>query len=99
MGEVLEALRHWDSPQRRELPYAIDGLVIKVNSLALQEQMGATSKSPRWAIAYKFPAEQQVTSLKDIIISVGRTGVLTPTAVLEPVSLAGTSVGRAGFII
>lgn len=97
MGEVMEAVRHWDSSKRRELPYAIDGLVIKVNSLALQEQLGATSKSPRWAIAYKFPAEQQTTTLEDIIISVGRTGVLTPTAVLKPVSLAGTTVGRAGL--
>jgi len=95
--EVLAAVRRWDPQRRRDLPYEIDGLVIKVNSLALQERLGATAKSPRWAIAYKFPAEQAVTTVKDIIVSVGRTGVLTPTAVLEPVRLAGTTVGRAAL--
>jgi DNA ligase (NAD+) len=97
IGEVLAAVRQWDPQRRRDLPYEIDGLVVKVNSLALQERLGTTAKSPRWAIAYKFPAEQMVTTVKDIIVSVGRTGVLTPTAVLEPVRLAGSTVGRAGL--
>ena len=95
--EVLAVVRQWDPQRRRELPYEIDGLVVKVNSLALQERLGTTAKSPRWAIAYKFPAEQAVTTVEDIIVSVGRTGVLTPTAVLEPVRLAGTTVARAAL--
>lgn len=81
--------------KRAELPYEIDGMVIKINNLSWQEQLGATAKSPRWAIAYKFPAEQAITTLEDIIVRVGRTGVLTPTAILKPVRLAGTTVSRA----
>ncbi|GAB6275218.1 MAG: NAD-dependent DNA ligase LigA [Peptococcaceae bacterium] len=92
--EVTEYCRRWEK-QRFSLPYTIDGLVVKINSLAQQKRLGATLKSPRWAIAYKFPAEQAQTKIKDIIIKVGRTGVLTPTAVLEPVRLAGTTVTRA----
>ncbi|KFD41179.1 NAD-dependent DNA ligase LigA [Peptococcaceae bacterium SCADC1_2_3] len=92
--EVMEHCRWWEK-QRFNLPYTIDGLVVKVNSLVQQKRLGATLKSPRWAIAYKFPAEQSQTKIKDIIIKVGRTGVLTPTAVLEPVHLAGTTVTRA----
>jgi len=81
--------------ERHRFPYDIDGLVIKVNEFALQQELGFTSKSPRWAISYKFPAEQVETVVEDIIIRVGRTGVLTPTAVLKPVSIAGSTVSRA----
>ena len=81
--------------QRGTLPYDIDGVVIKADSLALREQLGATAKYPKWAVAYKFPPEEKVTTLLDIEIQVGRTGVLTPVAVFEPISLAGTSVSRA----
>lgn len=92
--EVIAYCHHWQE-KRHDLPYAIDGIVVKVNSLEQQARLGATMKSPRWAIAYKFPAEQARTKVKDIILRVGRTGVLTPTAVLEPVRLAGTTVTRA----
>lgn len=81
--------------ERHLFSYDIDGLVIKVNEFALQEELGFTAKSPRWAIAYKFPPEQVETVVHDIIIRVGRTGVLTPTAVLEPVLVAGSTVSRA----
>jgi len=81
--------------RRHSFPYEIDGLVIKVNSFAQQRELGYTAKSPRWAIAYKFPAEQVETVVKDIVINVGRTGVLTPTAVLQEVFVAGSTVGRA----
>lgn len=94
IDEVLEFIGQWQD-RRFDLPYAIDGMVIKVNSLDQQQRLGATLKSPRWAIAYKFPAEQAVTTIKDIVIRVGRTGVLTPTAILEPVQLAGTTVSKA----
>lgn len=80
--------------ERGDLPFDIDGAVIKVNSLALREQLGSTAKCPRWAVAYKFPAEQQKTKLTDIVVQVGRTGVLTPNAVLEPVKIAGSTVSR-----
>ncbi|MBB5325166.1 DNA ligase (NAD+) [Anoxybacillus tepidamans] len=86
--------RHEKRPQ---LPYEIDGIVIKVDSFKQQEQLGATAKSPRWAIAYKFPAEEVVTKLIGIELSVGRTGVVTPTAILEPVRVAGTIVQRASL--
>ncbi len=92
--EVISLCTEWGE-KRDDLPYEIDGLVIKVNDLSLREQLGSTAKSPRWAIAYKFPAQQKVTVVKEIIISVGRTGALTPTAVLEPVHLAGSTVSRA----
>lgn len=82
--------------ERQELPYPIDGLVIKVNDLKLQQGLGSTAKSPRWAVAYKFPAEQAETTLGEIVVTVGRTGVLTPTALFDPpVQLAGTVVSRA----
>ncbi len=91
---VINYCQKWQQ-ERFNLPYATDGMVIKVNSLAQQERLGATLKSPRWAVAYKFPAEEAKTVVKDIILRVGRTGVLTPTAILEPVQLAGTTVTRA----
>lgn len=81
--------------KRDALPYEIDGVVIKVNSLKQQEKLGATSKSPRWSIAYKFPAEQKTTRVLDITVNVGRTGALTPVAILEPVRIAGSTVSRA----
>lgn len=93
---VLEYIKYW-TEKRESLPYDIDGIVIKVNSLAEQEELGYTQKSPRWAIAYKFPAEEVITKLLDIELSVGRTGVVTPTAVLEPVRVAGTTVSRASL--
>lgn len=94
--EVLEYINEF-AEKRNDLPYEIDGIVIKVNSFAHQEQLGFTAKSPRWAIAYKFPAEEVVTKLIDIELSVGRTGVITPTAILEPVRVAGTVVRRASL--
>lgn len=81
--------------QRNDLPYAIDGIVIKVDDLDAQNRLGSTIKVPRWAIAYKFPAEEVVTKLLDIVVSVGRTGRITPNAVLEPVRVAGTTVSAA----
>jgi DNA ligase (NAD+) len=84
-------------PKRDELDYEIDGVVVKVNSTALQEEFGATTKAPRWAIAYKYPARQSMTKLLAIGIQVGRTGALTPVAHLEPVLLAGTTVARASL--
>ena len=80
---------------RDDLGYEIDGLVVKVNSTALQDEFGATAKAPRWAIAYKYPARQGTTKVLDIFVSVGRTGAITPVAILEPVFLAGTTVSRA----
>lgn len=94
IDDVISYCERWVE-QRGRLPYDIDGIVIKVNSLEHQRLLGATSKSPRWAIAYKFPAEHKMTIIKDIIVRVGRTGVLTPTAVLEPVRIAGSTVTRA----
>lgn len=81
--------------KRDELDYEIDGVVVKVNSVSLQEEFGATSKAPRWAIAYKYPARQATTQVLSIVVQVGRTGALTPVANLEPVQLAGTTVSRA----
>ncbi len=80
---------------RGELEYDIDGAVVKINSLAQRELMGSTIKTPRWAVAYKYPAEKKLTKLKEIRLNVGRTGVLTPLAILEPVSLAGSTVSKA----
>ncbi|UXS37737.1 NAD-dependent DNA ligase LigA [Staphylococcus delphini] len=96
IDEVLEYIEKW-TKQREQLPYDIDGIVIKVNHLEHQEEMGFTQKSPRWAIAYKFPAEEVITELLDIELSIGRTGVVTPTAILEPVRVAGTTVSRASL--
>ncbi|WP_250673252.1 NAD-dependent DNA ligase LigA [Paraclostridium ghonii] len=94
IDEVIKHIEYW-TENRSELPFEIDGMVIKVNDLQQREVMGHTAKSPRWAIAYKFPAEQKKTKLIDIIVEVGRTGTITPTAILEPVRLAGTTVSRA----
>ena len=92
--EVIEFCNEMEA-RRDELEYEIDGVVVKVNSAALQEEFGATSKSPRWAIAYKYPARQATTQVLDIIVQVGRTGALTPVAVLTPVLVAGSTVARA----
>jgi len=91
---VIAYCQEW-AGKRHDLPYEIDGIVIKVNSLNQQDRLGFTSKSPRWAVAYKFPAEQAITKVRDIFVRVGRTGVLTPTAVLEPVKVAGSTVSNA----
>ncbi len=92
---VIEFVESWTGERRATLPYEIDGIVIKVNQTSFYPRLGTTAKSPRWAIAYKFAAEQAETVLRDIIVNVGRTGAVTPTAVLEPVRLAGTTVSRA----
>ncbi|CDO04257.1 DNA ligase [Oceanobacillus picturae] len=94
--EVLEYVEYWTN-ERPNLNYEIDGIVVKVDNLDQQEELGYTAKSPRWAIAYKFPAEEAVTRLTDIELSVGRTGVVTPTAILEAVKVAGTTVKRASL--
>lgn len=96
IGEVDEFIRHWDT-ERRTLPVATDGLVFKVNSLRQQLNLGFTAKSPRWAIAYKFPAERALTKLRFVSFEVGRSGVITPVANLEPVLLSGTIVKRASL--
>lgn len=96
IDEVLQFVHHWDV-ERHNLPYETDGVVIKVNSLNQQEELGYTSKFPRWAIAYKFKAEQVTTTLNEITYQVGRTGAITPVANLEPVHLAGTIVKRASL--
>ena len=93
---VFAYIDKWTA-DRKKLAYEIDGIVIKVDDLHLRTQLGATVKSPRWAIAYKFPAERAITILKEIELNVGRTGVVTPTAILEPVLLAGTTVKRASL--
>lgn len=94
IDEVIEFCNEMET-ERDALGYDIDGVVVKVNSTALQEEFGFTSKAPRWAIAYKYPARQGTTQVLDIIVQVGRTGALTPVAILEPVLLAGTTVSRA----
>ena len=94
LEEVMDYIHYWDI-ERKNLPVATDGIVLKVNDLASQEELGYTAKSPRWAIAYKFPAEKQLTRLNAITYQVGRTGVVTPVANLEPVQLSGTTVQRA----
>ena len=94
LEEVMAYIHYWDT-ERKNLPVATDGIVLKVNNLAQQEELGYTAKSPRWAIAYKFPAEKQLTRLNAITYQVGRTGVVTPVANLEPVQLSGTTVQRA----
>lgn len=94
LDEVFEFCNLWQK-KRGKLGYEIDGVVIKVNSFAQQKKLAATLKSPRWAVAYKFPAHQVTTKLKNIIISVGRTGVITPIADLEPVECAGVTISRA----
>ena len=94
--EVMAFINKW-TEERPNLPYEIDGIVIKVNRFAHQDELGFTAKSPRWAIAYKFPAEEVTTKLLDIDLTVGRTGVITPTAILTPVQVAGTTVSRASL--
>ena len=94
VDEVMAYIAYWDT-ERKNLPVATDGIVLKVNDLRTQEELGFTAKTPRWAIAYKFPAEKQLTLLKEITYQVGRTGVVTPVANLEPVQLSGTMVQRA----
>ena len=96
LEEVFAYLDHWDT-HRHELPYETDGVVVKVNNLQQQEELGYTSKSPRWAIAYKFKTEQAITVLEKITYQVGRTGAITPVANLKPVLLAGTTVKRASL--
>ena len=94
VDEVMAFIERWDT-ERKNLPVATDGIVLKVNSIAAQQELGFTAKTPRWAIAYKFPAERQLTLLRQITYQVGRTGVITPVANLEPVQLSGTMVQRA----
>lgn len=94
--EVLEFCREW-SEHRHTLDYEIDGVVIKVDEVALQEEFGSTSRAPRWAVAYKYPPAQAATRLRDVVVQVGRTGALTPVACLDPVLLAGTTVSRASL--
>jgi len=96
IDEIIEFLEFWDH-KRHELPYETDGVVIKVNSLHYQEELGYTAKAPRWALAYKFKAEQASTILNKVTYQVGRTGAITPVANLEPVELAGTIVKRASL--
>ncbi|MDG3581675.1 NAD-dependent DNA ligase LigA [Galbibacter pacificus] len=95
-AEVMDFVNHWDK-HRHELPYEIDGVVVKVNSFEQQEELGYTAKAPRWAMAYKFKAEQVSTVLESITYQVGRTGAITPVANLKPVLLAGTTVKRASL--
>lgn len=96
IDEVLDFVTYWDE-HRHNLPYETDGVVIKVNDLQQQEELGFTAKAPRWAMAYKFKAEQVFTTLHEITYQVGRTGAITPVANLEPVLLAGTTVKRASL--
>ena len=94
--EVLAYIEQW-TDARNQLSYEIDGIVIKVNRFLHQQDLGFTAKSPKWATAYKFPAEEVMTTVRDIELSIGRTGVVTPTAILEPVAVAGTTVQRASL--
>jgi DNA ligase (NAD+) len=91
---VKKFIESWES-KREKLPYEIDGIVIKVNEIAMQQELGFTSKAPRWAVAYKYPARQETTVVNDVIFQVGRTGTLTPVAVLEPVEVGGVTVSRS----
>lgn len=94
LGEVIDYCKEYQE-KRETLPYEVDGVVIKVNSLLQQNRLGTTLKSPRWAVAYKFPAHQATTKVKDIVVQVGRTGVLTPVAELDPVECAGVTISRS----
>src|SRR5207253_1768106 len=91
--EVIAYCENWDD-KREKLPYEIDGVVIKVNATSIQNELGYTAKAPRWAIAFKYPARRETTVVKDILVNVGRTGALTPVAVLEPVQVGGVTVSR-----
>lgn len=95
MAEVIEFCRSWTYEEQRRIDVGIDGIVIKLDEFAMQKKMGATSSTPNWAIAYKFPPQEAETRLKDIVFQVGRIGSITPVAVLEPVLLDGTTVSRA----
>lgn len=94
IDEIMDYIHYW-TEHRPELPYEIDGIVIKVNDLAMQKRLGYTVKYPKWAVAYKFPAETVITRLDDIVCTVGRTGQITPNAVLEPIKVAGSTIRRA----
>lgn len=94
IDDVWRFCQEWQK-KREELPYDIDGMVVKLNDLRQQAFLGSTAKSPRWAVAFKFPAELARTRIRDIVVQVGRTGVLTPTAVLDPVEVSGSTVSRA----
>src|SRR5437667_1001433 len=94
IDEVISYCEAWDT-KREKLDYEIDGVVVKVNSIGIQNELGFTSKSPRWAIAYKYPARQEMTVVNGIIVQVGRTGALTPVAMLEPVQIGGVTVSRS----
>ncbi|MEM9272092.1 MAG: NAD-dependent DNA ligase LigA [Cyanobacteria bacterium P01_F01_bin.143] len=94
LADVTQYFADWDS-KRHDLPYMTDGVVVKINGYALQKELGFTQKFPRWAIALKYPAEEAPTIVKNIIVNVGRTGAVTPMAIMEPVQLAGTTVQRA----
>ena len=96
INEIEGFINYWDT-ERKNLPYATDGIVIKVNELPYQAQLGYTAKAPRWAVAYKLKAEQDLTRLISIDYQVGRTGAVTPVANLEPVQLSGTVVKRASL--
>lgn len=96
IDDVKQFIEYWNN-HRESLPYEIDGIVVKVDSRKQQEILGTTAKSPRWAVAYKFPAVQKTTKLIDIIVQVGRTGTVTPLAILEPVFIAGSTVSRASL--
>ena len=93
--DVVALTQRWGETERRQLPYEADGLVVKVDEFAIQERLGAVGKDPRWAVAYKYPAEEAVTRLLDIKVNVGRTGKLNPYAVLEPVQVGGVTVTNA----
>src|SRR6202011_3483965 len=92
--EVFAYCDHWED-KREKLPYEIDGVVVKVNSIPIQNELGYTAKAPRWAMAYKYPARQETTRVRDILVNVGRTGTLTPVAFLEPVQVGGVTVSRS----
>ncbi|MGH9678333.1 MAG: NAD-dependent DNA ligase LigA, partial [Candidatus Acidiferrales bacterium] len=94
LDAVKKYIDAWES-KREKLPYEIDGIVIKLNEIALQQELGFTAKAPRWAVAYKYPARQETTVVKDVIFQVGRTGTLTPVAVLDPVEVGGVTVSRS----
>ena len=92
--EVIAYCENWDA-KREKLPYEIDGVVIKVNATSIQNELGYTAKAPRWAIAFKYPARRETTVVKEIVVNVGRTGTLTPVAILEPVQVGGVTVSRS----
>ncbi len=96
IDDVIEYINYW-SEHKKDLPYDIDGIVIKVNSYDTQEEVGNTQKSPRWATAYKFPEEELATKLLDVELSVGRTGIITPVAILDPIVISGSTVSKASL--